>query len=265
MRYKLTLAYDGRAFTGWQSQPHGRSAQDVLESRLGRILEIPLLRVHGAGRTDAGVHALGQVAHFDAPDALTMGGAEWQRALNARLPPALRVLACEPVAPIFNAQFDALGKMYHYRICRLPVLPPLEHGLAWHAPYRMDAGLLRAALYTLPGTHDFSAFAANRGDGKETLPGYAVRTLWSVECEETPGFLTLKFHGDGFLYKMVRLLTGSVMRVAFGRDPLAWFTTLLNSPRTGKSHHVAPAGGLYLQQVDYPAQSSPHDHPPQIL
>ena len=125
MRYKLTLAYDGRAFTGWQSQPHGRSAQDVLESRLGRILEIPLLRVHGAGRTDAGVHALGQVAHFDAPDSLTMDGADWQRALNAHLPPALRVLACDPVAPTFNAQFDASGKRYHYRICRLPVLPPL--------------------------------------------------------------------------------------------------------------------------------------------
>ena len=254
MRYKLTLAYDGRAFSGWQSQPHGRSAQDVLERTLGCILDIPMLRAHGAGRTDAGVHALGQVAHFDAPDALTMKGGDWQRALNAHLPPALRVLACDPVAPTFNAQFDASGKIYHYRICRLPVLPPLEHGLAWHAPYPMDAGLLHAALEALPGKHDFSSFAANRGDGKETLPDYAVRTLWSAESEATPGFLTLKFHGDGFLYKMVRLLTGSVMRVAFRRDPLTWFTTLLNSPGAGKSHHVAPAGGLYLQRVDYSRQ-----------
>lgn len=265
MRYKLTLAYDGRAFAGWQSQPHGGSAQDALEQALGRVLEMPRVRVHGAGRTDAGVHAHGQVAHFEAPEGLTMNGGDWQRALNAHLSPALRVMACHPVPADFNAQFHALGKIYHYRICRLPILPPLEHGLAWHAPYPMDENLLAAVLQILPGKHDFSAFAANRGDGRESLPGYAVRTLWSVESVATEGFLTLQFYGDGFLYKMVRLLVGSVMRVAFGRESLDWFTSLLTSPQSGKSHHVAPAGGLYLHRVEYPAQFMGYDDHSQIL
>lgn len=182
-----------------------------------------------------------------------MDGAAWVRALNAHLRPELRALACEQVGAGFHAQYHAVGKHYCYRICRLPVLPPLEYGLAWHAPYRMDSAQLQEALVAMTGKHDFAAFAANRGDGKQALPGYAVRTLWAVSMEESACLLTLKFHGDGFLYKMVRLLTGSALRVAFGRESLAWFTDLLQEPRGRSSPHVAPAGGLYLQQVDYAA------------
>jgi tRNA pseudouridine38-40 synthase len=258
MRFKLTLAYDGRAFTGWQSQPHGGGAQDVLERALARVRQVPSLRVYGAGRTDAGVHALGQVAHFDAPAPCRMTADAWQRALNAVLPAALRVTACAAVADSFHAQFDATGKRYDYRICRLPILPPLEAERAWHVPYRINLDALHAARQLCIGQHDFYAFAANRGDGRDHLPGYAVRTVWAIDFAESDGFLTLHFHGQGFLYKMVRLLAGSIFRVATGRDALAWLEDLLHQPNGRKSQHVAPAGGLYLREVEYgPPASGP--------
>jgi tRNA pseudouridine38-40 synthase len=258
MRFKLTLAYDGRAFTGWQSQPHGGGAQDVLERALARVRQVPHLRVYGAGRTDAGVHAFGQVAHFDAPQPCRMTADAWQRALNAVLPPPLRVMDCEAVPDTFHAQFDATGKRYDYRICRLPILPPLEAERAWHVPYRINLDALHAARQLCVGQHDFYAFAANRGDGRDHLPGYAVRTVWAIDLAESEGFLTLHFHGQGFLYKMVRLLTGSIFRVATGRDSVAWLEDLLHQPNGRKSQHVAPAGGLYLRTVEYGAIDPGH-------
>jgi tRNA pseudouridine38-40 synthase len=251
MRFKLTLAYDGRAFAGWQSQPHGGAAQDVLERALARVMQVPHVRVYGAGRTDAGVHALGQVAHFDAPPEFRMDGAAWQRGLNSVLASALRVMACETVPEAFHAQFDAIGKRYDYRVCRLSVLPPLEFERAWHVPFSIDLDALNAARLACVGRHNFFAFAASRGDGRDHLPGYAVRTIWAIDLEETADFLTLRFHGEGFLYKMVRLLAGSIFRVATGRDPLSWLLELLQHPNGRKSQHVAPPGGLYLQKVDY--------------
>lgn len=259
MRFKLTLAYDGRAFSGWQSQPNGLAAQDALEQAIAKVLKIDSARVHGAGRTDAGVHAMGQVAHFDAPIETRMKGEAWVRALNSTLVPALRVMACEEVSPKFHAQYDARGKLYEYRICRLPILPPLEHDLCWHAPYPMNPDLLLQATREVTGKHDFYAFAANRGDGCQDLPGYAVRTIWSITMKESDGYLTLQFHGDGFLYKMVRLLTGSMMRVALGRDSMDWLLRLLHTPNGQRSHHVAPAGGLYLKHVDYNSADDPPD------
>lgn len=251
MRFKLTLAYDGRAFSGWQSQPHGGGAQDVLERALARVLQVPQIRVYGAGRTDAGVHALGQVAHFDAPGGCRMDGAAFVRGLNAVLRPELRVMDCEQVADDFHAQFNATGKRYDYRICRMPIFPPLEVDRAWHMPYRLDMAVLNAARLACVGRHDFYAFAANRGDGKDHLPGYAVRTIWAIDLEETEDFLTLHFHGEGFLYKMVRLLTGSIFRVATGRSDVAWLEDLLHQPNGRKGQYVAPPGGLYLRCVEY--------------
>ncbi len=253
MRFKLTLAYDGRAFTGWQSQPHGGGAQDVLEVALARVMKVPEVRVYGAGRTDAGVHAYGQVAHFEAPAGFRMDGAAWVRGLNAVLVPHLRVMACESVPEQFHAQYSAIGKRYDYRVCRAPILPPLEFERAWHMPYDLDLSVLQEARDIILGRHDFAAFAANRRDGKEGLPGYAVRTLWAIELVESEDFLTLRFHGEGFLYKMVRLLTGGLFRVGNRRAPLSWLQGLLEHPNGQKCRHVAPAGGLYLHSVDYPS------------
>lgn len=251
MRFKLTLAYDGRAFAGWQSQPHGRGAQNFIENAVASVMGVPSVRVHGAGRTDAGVHATGQVAHFDAPEGSRLNARAWQHAIHSKLGPELRVVHCEEVPDTFNSQFSARGKLYEYRICRLPVLPPLENGLAWHVPWRMQEGRLEALCEEFKGRHDFSGFAANRGDGRQDVPGYAMRNIFSITPEERDGILVLKFHGAGFLYKMVRLLTGSMMRVALGRAEPDWISSLLHEPNGRKSQFVAPAGGLYLRRVDY--------------
>jgi tRNA pseudouridine38-40 synthase len=251
VRFKLTIAYDGRAFQGWQSQPSGRGVQQTLESTVAQIADGVAVRVHGAGRTDRGVHATGQVAHFDAPECLEMNAGAWFRALNTNLPPQVRVMACEAVERAFNAQFDATGKHYEYRICRLQALPPLELGLAWHVPWRMDLDLLNQACQEMIGEHDFTAFSANRRDGRELIPGFSKRTISSIKIEEQAGMLSLHFRGSSFLYKMVRLLTGSALRVALGRQPLGWLQKLLHDPQGQKSQHVAPAGGLYLREVEY--------------
>lgn len=261
MRLRLTIAYDGRPFAGWQSQCGGNTVQDHLEAAIARILHAPApVPVHGSGRTDAGVHALGQTAHCDVPDTCRMDAAAWVRALNVHLPPAIRVMQVSPVSPDWHARFDATGKTYTYRLWHAPILPPLEAGLAWHVPHALDFPLLTEACRLCEGRHDFSAFAANRGDGKDDTRDN-VRDLWSIVHAREDALLTLTFHGSGFLYRMVRLLTGSIIRVAMHRAPLSWLESLLAAPPGQKSHHMAPADGLYLVGADYPAPrrlNTPH-------
>ena len=253
MRLRLTIAYDGRPFAGWQSQPGGNTVQDHLEAAVARALQqTARVVVHGSGRTDAGVHALGQVAHFDAPDDCRMSTAAWRRALHVHLPPTIRIMEVATAAADWHARFDAAGKTYRYRLWTGAVLPPLEAGLAWHVPQRLDFALLEAACLLCEGEHDFRAFAANRGDGKDATRD-TVRRLWSVRPDHDGPLLSLTFHGSGFLYKMVRLLTGTMIHVARGRAPLAALEHLLTAPPGEKSHHSSPADGLYLLSVDYPA------------
>jgi tRNA pseudouridine38-40 synthase len=252
-RFRLTLAYDGRPFTGWQSQPSGQTVQDTLEAAIRKILPDHPLRVLASGRTDAGVHALGQVVHFDIPGEKTLPPEAWLRALNVHLPPSVRVLVSDQVPDTFHARFDAVGKTYRYRIWTGPILPPLEAGLAHHHPRPLDAALLAQACQALAGTHDFTNFAAFRGNEDGTEDN--TRTLWSVVPEQTGDLLTLTFHGSGFLYKMVRLLTGAILRVAVGRESLTWLTDLLHRHVPDKCAHVAPAAGLYLVAVHYPDAS----------
>lgn len=255
MRLRLTIAYDGRPFAGWQSQPSGQTVQDFMERAVHRVLPSDTRpSIHGSGRTDAGVHALGQIAHVDIPEDCRMDGAAWVRALNVHLPPAIRVMAAAPAAPDFHARFDASGKTYRYRIWHAPILPPLEAGLAWHVPHRIDFPVLEAACRLCTGRHDFTSFAANRNDGKDRSRN-AVRDLWSITIDHPFPLLTLTFHGSGFLYKMVRLLTGSILRTAMGRAPLSWLEHLLTAPAGQKTNCLAPADGLYLAGVDYPGGS----------
>lgn len=249
-RYRLILAYDGRPYSGWQSQPSGLTVQDTLEAAIHKLLGGPAIRVMASGRTDAGVHAMGQVVHFDVPEGIGPPAGAWQRALNVHLPPSIRVMAGDGVPDSFHARFDAVGKVYCYRIWTGPVLPPLEAGVAFHHPRPLDAGRLAEACAAVAGTHDFSGFAAFRGneDGSEDN----VRTLWSVVPRQEGDVLTLTFHGSGFLYKMVRLLTGAILRVAVGREDVAWLRALLDRTVPGKCAFVAPAAGLCLMRVEYP-------------
>jgi len=249
MRLKLTIAYDGRPFLGWQSQAGGNTVQDCLHEAIESVAK-QSIRIHGSGRTDTGVHALGQIAHFDAPDDSNMNPYNWVPALNTKLPASIRVMACEEVADDFHARFSAIGKTYHYDICTDPVLPPLKAGLAWHLPRLLDAEALTQALRLYQGTHDFHAFAAYRGN--ENADTDYSRTIESAELNALSDGYRITLSGNGFLYKMARMLTGSAIKVAQGRLRLDDLALLLDQPSSlphGKAPLCAPADGLYLQRV----------------
>jgi tRNA pseudouridine38-40 synthase len=244
-RLKLVIAYDGSLFAGWQSQAHGNTVQDQLEKAFKRLTGAAV-RVHGAGRTDTGVHALGQCAHVDVePSRFTPE--RWAGALNALLPPPIRILSCRRVAPDFHARFSAKGKVYRYRIWRGRVLPPFEYGRAWHLMQALDLEIMQSAARHFVGTHDFAGFAANRGKSAEDT----VRTMTSVKIRRQGPRLVIEFDGDGFLYKMVRIMVGALAQCAQGKLTAADLGARLNSKRHGKTALVAPAGGLFLIRVRY--------------
>jgi tRNA pseudouridine38-40 synthase len=247
-RLKLIIAYDGRSFAGWQSQAGGGSVQDHLEAALFAVSGIKA-RVHGSGRTDAGVHALGQVMHVDVPRG-RYAPATWMAALNANLPREIRVVRASRVRgghDGFHARFSAKGKRYIYRLWNAPFMHPLEIGRAWHVPRTLDLDALREAAAMLVGRHDFARFSARAGrDVRET-----VRTIHRVTIVRRGPLITLAFEGDGFLYKMVRLLTGTLVRVAEGRAPVSFIKDLLSPKVRARTHFAAPAEGLYLAKVLY--------------
>jgi tRNA pseudouridine38-40 synthase len=244
-RLRLTIAYDGRRFSGWQSQTNKNGVQDHLKAAFF-ILAPEVIKLHGAGRTDAGVHAMGQVAHVDVP-AGRFSNAIWIAALNSHLPPEIRILTCQAVSSDFHAQFSAIGKTYYYRIWNHPVFNPLEIGRSWHVPYPLDRKAMRESANRLLGKHDFASFAANRGKPGECT----VRTIHVIKILPRHESLTLQFYGNGFLYRMVRMLTGSIVRVAAGREPVEWIDQLLQHPGKIKASYMAPAEGLYLATVKY--------------
>lgn len=262
MRFALTIAYDGRPFEGWQSQRGGNTVQDQLLGALKQI-DPEIQNVHGSGRTDSGVSAAGQVAHFDPADGSSLDAEAWQRALNTKLPKTIRVMASREVSEDFHARFSAIGKTYRYRLWRDRILPPLEHGLAWRVRPTLDLDHLRAALRLLQGEHDFRAFAANRGDGKDADRD-CRRNISSIRAEVSPNdspLLSLHFDGSGFLYKMVRLLVGTAVRHAEQADklPLTEIERLLTCPEENeKAPFCAPADGLSLVSVQYPEASGSH-------
>jgi tRNA pseudouridine38-40 synthase len=244
-RLKLTVAYDGAAFAGWQSQAHRKTVQDELE-RAFQKLSGQRIRVHGAGRTDAGVHALAQCAHVDLRDR-RLSVERWRNALNAVLPASVRILRCQYVSQKFHARFSATGKLYRYRIWAAPILPPLEVGRAWHIFATLDVDLLKAAGQTFIGTHDFAAFAANRGKNEKD----ATRTIRSVRIRRSGPCITIDVAGDGFLYKMVRLIVGAMIHVAVGKMDQSEIAARLKSGQADGSRFVAPADGLYLVKIWY--------------
>ncbi|MBT8038067.1 MAG: tRNA pseudouridine(38-40) synthase TruA [Verrucomicrobiae bacterium] len=251
MRLKLTIAYDGRPYEGWATQPSGNTVQDLLEHAVSEVAKTPV-RIHGSGRTDTGVHAIGQVAHFDAPEGWRMNPFNWVPALNTKLPATIRVMGCEEVDTDFHARFSAVAKTYTYDLCLAPVLPPLLAGLAWHLPRQLDPMSLEQALDLLRGEHSFRAFAAMRGN--ETDDTSFVRLLSRCDLETIENGYRISFTGNGFLYKMARLLTGAAVYAAQGRlrlDDLAMLLDQTAELPHGRSPYCAPADGLVLNAVDY--------------
>ncbi len=246
-RLKLIVAYDGRTFAGWQSQANGNAVQDHLEKAFARVATTKV-RVHSAGRTDAGVHALAQCAHVDVPKS-RLTTAQWTAAVNAYLPPTIRILRCREVGEDFHARFSAKGKIYRYRIWNDRVLPPLELGRCWHIANALDVELMKRQARFFMGRHDFGAFAANRGKGKEDTR----RTIDRAILRQSGRYITLEFSGDGFLYKMVRLMVGTLAQIGLGKLPDGAIQERLRAPRKQVllNKLVAPAEGLFLVRVRY--------------
>ncbi len=243
-RLKLIVAYDGAPFAGWQSQSHSNTVQDHLERALERVTG-RVARVHGAGRTDAGVHALAQCVHVDVLKFLPTD--RWIKALNALLPSTIRVLRCRYVSNDFHARLSAKGKIYRYRIWTAPVLPPFEYRRAWHIPRPLDLRVVKTAAKHFVGTHDFAGFAANRGKAERST----IRTMNSVHVRQNGPCVMIEFDGNGFLYKMVRLMVGALVKCAFGKMRIEEITSRLQSGALGTGRFIAPGEGLYLVRVRY--------------
>lgn len=250
-RLLFTCAYDGTPYRGWQSQAGGGTVQDTIEAAATDILRQPL-RIAAAGRTDAGVHAEAQCFHADVPDSCRMSPENWQAAMNAHLPATIRICGVRRVEPDFHARFSAAGKIYEYLICRAPVQSPFLYNRSWHVPHPFDVDALEAALKLYTGEHDFRRFAANRGnEPDDPPPDFYLRTIHSTDVQREGELLRLRFCGNGFMYRMVRMLTGTAHRVATGRMSPGELESMLTCPTGPKTRFCAPACGLYLHRVLY--------------
>ena len=249
--FKITLAYDGTDFVGWQRQPEGRSIQGLLEDAL-RELDDRDVVVTGAGRTDAGVHALGQVAACTLQR--TIGPDVVVRALNARLPREVRVLAAEETAASFHARFDACAKSYRYRIWNADVMSPFERRYAWHIAGALDVEGMNHAARLIEGRHDFSAFQAS-GSATKSSERVVFPAAVSAARVDAPGLvgrlITCEVRGDGFLRHMVRNVVGTLVEIGRGRRRVEWMGAVLASRDRSAAGPTAPPHGLHLMRVEY--------------
>ena len=246
-KFKLTLAFDGSAYHGWQSQRSGRGIQDQLEVALARLFP-SAPRVQGSSRTDAGVHALGMVAHFEVADGeFRMPLRHLPLAINACLPEDIRVLKAARARPDFHARFDAKGKQYRYHLWNHPVMNPLLRVRAWHVPRPLDLAAMREAAPLFVGRHDFRSFTANRGGELKD----AVRTLSRCDIQGRGPSITLIIEGEGFLYKMCRGIAGTLVQIGEGRFPAQEVEVMLSRHDRRVAGMNAPAHGLVLQKVFY--------------
>ena len=245
-RWKCVCAYDGTGFNGWQSQPGGGGIQDAIEARLAAVLGTAT-RIHGSGRTDAGVHARAQVFHFDA--AWRHGPDKLAAALGSRLSPAIQIVSVRRAGPRFHARFSATGKVYAYRI-RLGAPDPFERPFCWALLRPVDVAAMRSAAAVLVGRHDFKAFsAANGADPEES--GGTVRHLRRLEVLGRGRAVRIVAEADGFLYKMVRRLAGALVAVGEGKLDRADLVALLSEPTRTARIETAPPQGLFLERVSY--------------
>jgi tRNA pseudouridine38-40 synthase len=253
--FKLTVSYDGTDFSGFQRQANARSVQEELEAAVAAI-EGKHVTVSGAGRTDAGVHALGQVASFKLTSAIPEE--DLLRALNARLPEDVRVLAAEVAPGGFNARFSARSKVYRYRISNTRVMSPFQRRFAWHISRRLDLAAMEEAARGLLGEHDFSCFQARGKPGPRNKVRTATRTMttsrWTEEQLPAGGrLLTYEIAGTGFLKYMVRAVVGTLVEVGDGKRAASSVRELLESRSRAAAGPTAPPSGLYLVRGDYDA------------
>ena len=243
-RYKCTITYDGSLFAGYQVQPGKRTVQSEIEKALTKMHKGEYVRVTASGRTDSGVHAKGQVIHFDSP--YTFPAEKWERGLNAILPDDIVVLHSSEASPDFHARFDAEGKEYRYFISRSHHKDPFRRHYVSHFPYALNETSIRQAISYLVGTHDFSSFCAANTDVKDK-----VRTLHEIDFYEEGDLLVFRFVGTGFLYNMVRILVGTLLEIGNGKRKAEEIPMILEKKDRGLAGKTAPAQGLYLWKVHY--------------
>lgn len=247
LKFKLTIAYDGSAWRGWQSQKSGLGVQDRIESALSGLFGGEP-RLTSSSRTDAGVHARGLVAHFEIPgEAFRMPVRHLALAINSLLPEDIRVVSATRSAASFDARFDATGKQYRYHVWNHPVMNPLRRHDAWQVPRPLDLQLMKQAASNLIGRRDFRAFTSNRGGGLAD----SVRTLTRCEVRRQGPLVTILIEGSGFLYKMCRGIAGTLVQVGEGRFPADEIPRMLESRDRRLAGINAPAKGLVLWKVLY--------------
>ena len=251
MRYfKLTIAYDGTDFHGWQIQKNKPTVQGEIVSVLRRLTQEDT-QLLGAGRTDAGVHALGQVGSFRTQSAHS--ALEFHRAMNALLPPTIRIVAVEELGPDFNARWSAKGKIYRYRIYRGKVVPPMLWRYVLHYPFPLDEDAMRDAAGRFVGMHDFTSFAASTGSEDDDKERNMQREIFSTELKRTEDGEELWFtvHGRSFLRYMVRKMVGTLLEVGRGKLTPADIDKLYELKDRSKSGPTVPPQGLFMVTVDH--------------
>jgi tRNA pseudouridine38-40 synthase len=247
VRLKLTIAYDGANYAGWQIQKVGLGVQQVIEEAIASIYQ-EQIRLHGSSRTDTGVHARAMIAHFDiAPARLRMPLAKVPLALNAKLPEDIRIMDAREVPETFHARFNATGKQYRYYIFNHVAMDPLLRRTAWHVPQKLDLDAIRRAAKCFPGKKDFAAFANNRNYAMEST----IRTIHRCDLKKAGPLLTFIIEGDGFLYKMCRGIAGTLIQVGQGKYSAADISKMLAAKDRRMAGMTAPAHGLILWKVFY--------------
>lgn len=246
--YKLTIAYDGTAYCGWQVQPNGITVQEILQKKISIITRIPVSLI-GSGRTDAGVHALGQIANFHSP--LIPDLYRFHGSLNSLLPPDIRILNAEEATNTFHAQYSATGKIYHYHLHLNRVMNPFKRCYSYHIKQKIDLNQLKEAAQLFVGTHDFTSFANERHLGSAARN--PIRTLFRLDIKEEEGGIRLEFEGDGFLYKMVRNITGTLIETASGKYSKDDIRLMFQVKDRKAAGQAAPPQGLFLVKVHYPS------------
>lgn len=243
-RIKCELMYDGSRFSGYQSQPKDRTVQQELERALWRIHKKTLIKTHASGRTDAGVHAMGQVVHFDTP--IMMPAERWARALNGELPNDISVKQTEEVPETFHARYSVNAKEYRYHLYQTPYRDPFRRVHAHHYPYPLNIERMKEAAAHLIGEHDFTSFCSKKSD-KENK----VRTVTNISFLKQGDDIEIHFAGSGFLYNMVRIMVGTLLKVGSGRLEPGDVAAILQAKDRNRAAQTAPAEGLYLWRVYY--------------
>jgi tRNA pseudouridine38-40 synthase len=248
-KYKLTIGYDGTNYSGWQIQTDKVvSIQSLIQNALETILR-EKISLFGSGRTDAGVHAIAQIAHFSCESIFAIH--KLRHSLNSLLPKDIRIEMIEEVESQFHARYSAIGKTYHYHMHLGAVQNPFRRLYALHIPYPIDRSLLKESAKYFIGTHDFSSFA---NDGKKgSAAKNAIRTIKRLDVIEEGNTLRLEFEGNGFLYKMVRNIVGTLLEIATGKMKIDELAALFAAKDRRNAPAAAAAHGLFLVKVDYEA------------